>query len=83
MQDRLLLHLALQRIEPGIGCDHLMGERCVGGRERIHGVDSHFLGDAAHLGDSTLEQVEILVVGSDSMLIHHGGPSLQPKRPVT
>ena len=82
-QDRLLLDLALQHVESRIGRDDLMGERRVGGGERIHGVDHHFLGDAAHLGDSTLEQVEILVVGSDGMLIHHGGASLQPKRPVT
>ena len=49
-----------------------MGERGVGGGERIHGVDHHFLGEAAHLGDAPLEQVEVLVVGSDGMLVHHG-----------
>ena len=82
-QDRLFLDLALQGIETRVGRNDLMGERRIGGRERIHGVDHHFLGDAAHLGDSTLEQIEVLVVGSDGMLVHHGVASRQPKRPVT
>ena len=68
-QRRLLLDLALQHVEPRIGLDHLMGERGVAGGERVHRVDHHFLGDAAHLGDPALEQVEVLVVGSDGMLV--------------
>ena len=56
----------------GSVADDLMGERGVGGGERIHGVDHHFLGEAAHLRDAPLEQVEVLVVGSDGMLVHHG-----------
>ena len=71
-QDRLLLDLALQHVEPRIRRYDLMGERGVGGGERIHGVDHHFLGEAAHLRDAPLEQVEVLVVGSDGMLVHHG-----------
>ena len=62
----------------------LMGERGVAGAERVHRVDHHFLGDAAHLGDAALEQVEILVVGADCMLmVDHGNCLPQPKRPVT
>ena len=82
-QRRLLLDLALQKVEPRIGLHHLMGERGVAGSKRVHRVDHHFLGQAAHLGDPPLEQVEVLVVGSDSMLIRHGDSSRQPKRPVT
>ena len=70
-QHRLLLDLALERVEPRIGLHHLMGEVAIAGGQRVHRVDHHFLGDAAHLGDPPLEQVEILVVGSDSMLIRH------------
>ena len=73
-QDRLLLDFALQEVEPRIGADDLMGERGVGGGERIHRVDHHLLGEAAHLRDAPLEQIEILVVGSDGVLVHHGVP---------
>ena len=75
-QRRLLLDLALQQVEPRIGLHHLMRKRGVAGGERVHRVDHHFLGQAAHLGDPPLEQVEVLVVGSDSMLIRHGDSSL-------
>ncbi len=71
-QDRLLLDLALKQVEARVRRYDVMGERCVGGGERIHGVDHHFLGEAAHLGDPPLKQVEVLVVGSDGMLVHHG-----------
>ena len=82
-QRRLLLDLALKRIEPGIGLHHLMRERGVAGSQRVHRVDHHLLGQAAHLGDPPLEQVEVLVVGSDSVLIRHELLLPQPKRPVT
>ena len=82
-QRRLLLDLALQKVEPRIGLHHLMSENGVAGRKRVHRVDHHFLGQAPHLGDPPLEQVEVLVVGSDSMLIRHCNSSRQPKRPVT
>ena len=75
-QYRLVLDLALQHVEPRIGRDDLMGERGVAGGKRVHRVDHHFLGDAAHLGDSPLEQVEVFVVGPDSVLVHHGFSSL-------
>ena len=68
--DRQLLDLALQRVETRIGGDDLMGERRVGVGERVHGVDHHFLGDAAHFGDAALERVELLVVGLDGMFDH-------------
>ena len=71
-QRRLLLDLALKQVEPRIGLHHLMGKHGVAGGKRVHRVDHHFLGQAAHLGDPPLEQVEILVVGSDGMLVHHG-----------
>ena len=75
-QRRLLLDLALQEVEPRIGLHHLMRKRGVAGGERVDRVDHHFLGQAAHLGDPPLEQVKVLVVGSDSMLIRHGDSSL-------
>ena len=74
-QNRLLLDLALQRVEAGIGPHDLMGERHVGLAQRVHRVDHHFLGDAAHLGDAPLEQIELFVVGFDGM-IDHGSYSL-------
>ena len=82
-QRRLLLDLALKQVEPGIGLHHLLRKRGVACAQRVHRVDHHFLGQAAHLGDPPLEQVEILVVGSDSMLIRHELILPQPKRPVT
>ena len=81
-QRRLLLDLALQRIEPRIGLHHLMREHGIARRKRVDRLDHHFLGQAAHLGDPPLEQVEILVVASDSVLVRHGVLP-QPKRPVT
>ena len=72
-----------KHVEPRIGLHHLLRKRGVAGAQRVDRVDHHFLGQAAHLGDPPLEQVEVLVVGSDSMLIRHGDSSRQPKRPVT
>ena len=60
---REILDLALQRVEARIGRDDLMGEDRVRVGERVHGVDHHFLGDAAHFGDAALERVELPVVG--------------------
>ena len=74
-EDRLLLDLALQRVEARVGRDDLMGERHVGLAQRVHRVDQHFLGDAAHFGDAALERVEILVVGLDGVF-DHGSCSL-------
>ena len=74
-EDRLLFDLALQHVEPRIGGDDLVGERGVARGERVDSVDHHLLGDAAHLGDTPLEQVEVFVVGSDSVLVHHGSAS--------
>ena len=78
----MLLDLALQRVEARIGGDDLLGEHRVGVGERVHRVDHHLLGDAAHFGDAALERVEFRVVGLDGM-IDHGLPLLQPNRPVT
>ena len=61
-----------KQVEPRIGLHHLLGQRGVAGGERVDRVDHHFLGQAAHLGDPPLEQVEVLVVGSDGVLIRHG-----------
>ena len=74
-QHRLFLDFALQRVEPGIGGDNLLRERDVGGRERVHRLDHHLLGDAAHLGDAPFEDFEFLVVGFDGV-IDHGERSL-------
>ena len=69
-EDRLLLDLALQRVEARVGGDDLIGERGVGLAQRVHRVDHHLLGDAAHLGDPPLESVEFLVVRSDGVIDH-------------
>ena len=45
-QRRLLLDLALQRVEPGIGLHHLLRERRVAGGKRVDRVDHHLLGQA-------------------------------------
>ena len=47
----------------------------VGVGQRVHGVDDHLLGDAAHFGDAALERIELPVVGLDGM-IDHGSHSL-------
>ena len=46
----------------------LLGERDVDLAQRVHRVDHHFFGDAAHFGDPPLEGVEFLVVGLDGMI---------------
>ena len=79
-EDRVFLDLALQRVETRIGRDHLLSERGIRAGERVHRVDDHLLGDAAHLGDAPLEGVEVLVVGFDGVVDHCALP--QPKRPV-
>ena len=65
-----ILDLALQRVETGIGRDDLMRKHRVGVGERVHGLDHHLLGDAAHFGDQPLERVELPVVGLDGMFDH-------------
>ena len=67
-QRRLLLDLALKRVEAGVGLHHLMGKRGIAGGERVDRLDHHLLGEAPHLGDPPLEQVEVLVEASDSVL---------------
>ena len=42
----------------------------VGVGQRVHRVDHHLLGDAAHLGDAALERLEFLVVGFDGVIDH-------------
>ena len=73
---RLLLDLALQHVEPRIGLHDLIGEDRIPGGKRVDRLDHHFFRNAAHLRDAPLEQVEILVVSSDSVLIRHGDFSL-------
>ena len=69
-EDRALLDLALQRVEPRVGGDDAMRELGVEIGERVHRVGQHFFGDAAHLGDAAAEDLEVLVVGSDDMFGH-------------
>ena len=69
---RLLLDLALKQVEPRIGLHHLMGKNGVAGGQRIDRVDHHLLSQPAHLGNPPLEQIKVLVVGSDGMLVRHG-----------
>ena len=69
-EDRLLLDLALQSVEPGVGGDDLLRERGVGAGQRIHRVNHHFLRDAAHFGDAPLERAEFLIVGLDGVIDH-------------
>ncbi len=73
--DRHVLDFALQRVEAGVGGHHLVREHGVGVGQRVHGVDHHLLGDAAHFGDAALERIELPVVGLDGM-IDHGSHSL-------
>ncbi len=74
-EDRVFLDLALQRIEPLVARDDGVGEGGVGIGERVHGVDHHFLGDAAHLGDAALEGFELLVVGFQGVVGHQEASS--------
>ena len=72
-----LLDLVLQRVETWIGRDDLMGEDRIRVGKRVHGVDHHLLGNAAHLGNAAIEHVEFVVVGFDGV-IHHGvAPSVE------
>ena len=55
----LLLDLALQGVEPVVAGDDLLRQLGVGVGQRIHRVDHHLLGDAAHLGDAALERARV------------------------
>ncbi len=65
-----ILDLALQRVETGIGGDDLMGEHRIGAGERVHGLNHHLFGDAAHFGDQAVERVELPVIGFDGVVVH-------------
>ena len=52
-------------------------QREVGAAQRIHGVDHHLFGDAAHFGDSASQFVEFLVIGPDGMIDHGVSPSAE------
>jgi hypothetical protein len=69
-EDRLLLDLTLQCVEPGVGGNDLLREPGVGAGQRIHRVDHHFLRDAAHFGDAALERAEFIIVGLDGVIDH-------------
>ena len=69
-EDGLILDLALQGVETRVGGDHLLRQRHVGIGERVHRLDHHLLGDAAHLGDAALEGTEFLVVGPYGVVDH-------------
>ena len=84
-QDRVLLDLPLQHVEPRVGRDDGLGERRIAAHERADGVDEHLLGDAAHLGDAAAQVLKLGVVGADDMFRHGASSSSgrrQPKRPV-
>ena len=70
--DRKILDLALHCIQADVGRDDLMRKHRVGARERIHGLDHHLLGDAAHFGDQALDRIEFPVVGFDGVVVHGG-----------
>ena len=72
-QDRVLLDLALEHVEPRVGGDHGLGERRVAPHERVDGIDEHLLGDAAHLGDAAAQVLQLGVVGADDVF-RHGAP---------
>src|ERR1700722_284595 len=69
-EDRLLLDLALQGVEAGVGGDDLLREPGVGAGQRIHRVDYHLLRDAAHFGDAALERAEFIIIGLDGVIDH-------------
>ena len=50
--------------------DDLMRKHRVGAGERVHGVDHHLFGDAAHFGDQALDRIEFPVVGFDGVVVH-------------
>ena len=69
-QDRALLDLALQGVEPRIGQDDALGESYVEGGERVHRLGQHFLGNATHFRNFASERLEIAVIGFDGMVAH-------------
>ena len=64
-----------QPVEARVDRNDLVGKRGVRVGERVHGVDHHFLSEAAHFRNAALDRVELLVVGFDRMF-DHGAYSL-------
>ena len=69
-REPVLIDLALQGVETRVGGDHALSELGIDSAERVHSVDDHLLGDAAHFGNAPTERVELLVIGSDDMFRH-------------
>ena len=63
-----------------------LGELGIAPLQRIEGLRQQLLGQAAHLRDLLVEQLQLLVEGFDDVLVHGVCPLsvavAQPKRPV-
>ena len=67
----LLLDLALQRVDRGVGRDHALGALGVALGERIDRIGDLLLGQAAHLGDHAGEILKIDVESLGGVFVHH------------
>ena len=79
-QRRRFLDLALQYVEALVRGDDLVRKVEVDGRQGIHRIQHHLLGNAPHLRDLPAEQLKLGVEGLDCVVGHDLVP--QPKRPV-
>ena len=87
-QHRLLLDLALQRIDRGIERDRALGTLGIAPGQRLDRIGNLLLGQTAHFRDHASDVLQIDIEGLGSMLAHrdcHWRHSLvdQPNRPVT
>ena len=85
---RLLLDLALERVDRLVLVDGGGGKLRIAALQRLDRLAEHLLGKAAHLGDLVVEEGKLLLVRPDDMfvLLIHSIDLLkrrhQPKRPV-
>ena len=62
-EDRLLLDLALQRVDLGVGRGDALRQRAVALGQRVDRIGDLLLGQAAHLGDHAGEILQVGVEG--------------------
>ncbi len=75
-QDRLFLDLALQRIDQGVGRDHLLGKLGVALDQRIDRLRDLLFGEPAHFGDVAREVLQVGVKRLHGMFGHQSHPRL-------
>ena len=73
-EDRIVLDLALQGVEPRIDRDRLLRQIDVELGERVHRVGQHAFGDAAHFGDALAERLQLAVIGPNGVIGHRSLP---------